>query len=413
MNFLAFVIACNLFSYTFIFTISALDNVGGEVEEAAAILGAGPIRRALTITLPLVTPAILASMTVAFLQTVALFGAPALIAIPAGENVITTQIYAFFGFPQQPGLAAAYGIPLVLLAVLFLYMQRKIMGRRSYVTIGGKGTRQQQISLGRWRWIVAAFAWGIFGIAVLLPGLTLLYVSLIPRWSQAGWKLTGVNYQWVFDQASVAITNSLKFALAAATLCVLLGFIVAYLNERHDSRTTRTLVFLTTAPLVLPGIVIGVGIFAAFSRPPIVLYGTGFILIVAFFARFMPIALQNIQPAIAAINPELEQASRIKGAGIVRTIRRITLPLAGPAALSAWIFTFVLSTQEISAALLLVSIRTQVMPTLIVSLYEEAMYERIAAIGMLMIGIVITAIVVGKLALGRHTAQRTGVGRKL
>lgn len=402
MTFLAFIIAFSLFPYTFIFTISSLDNVGGETEEAAAILGAGPIRRALTVTLPLVAPAVLSSMIVAFLQAVALYGAPALIAVPAGEHVITTQLFLFFGFPRRPELAAAYGVPLVLFAALLMYGRRKVMGRRSYVTVGGQGSRQYRVALGRWRWVVAAGAWGVFGIAVLLPGLTLLYVSLVPRWSQGGWNLTLEHYRWMFDNAGNAVGNSLKFAFWAATLCVLLGLTVSYLNERRDSTVTRFLSFLTTAPLVLPGIILGIGMFAAFSRPPILIYGTGVILVIAFWGRFMPIALQNIQPAIAAVHPELEQASRIMGAGLLRTVARITVPLAGGAMLSAWIFSFVLSTHEISAALLLVSIHTQVMPTLIVNLYEQALYERIAAIGMVMVLVTMLAVVVGRAVLGRR-----------
>lgn len=402
MTFLAFIIAFSLFPYTFIFTTSSLDNVGGETEEAAAILGASPIRRALTVTVPLVIPAILSSMIVAFLQAVALYGAPALVAVPAGEHVITTQLFLFFGFPRRPELAAAYGVPLVLFAALLMYTRRKVMGRRSYVTVGGKGAQQYRVALGRWRWIVGAGAWSVFGLAVLLPGLTLLYVSLVPRWSAGSWSLTTEHYRWMYDNAGDAFWNSLKFAFWAATLCVLLGLTVSYLSERRNSRMTRILGFLTTAPLALPGIILGIGMFAAFSRPPLLLYGTGIILIVAFWGRFMPIALQNIQPAIAAVHPELEQASRIMGAGIVRTVSRITVPLAGGAMLSAWIFSFVLSTQEISAALLLVSIHTQVMPTLIVNLYEQALYERIAAIGMVMVVLTMTAVVGGRMILGRR-----------
>lgn len=320
MTFLAFIIASSLFPYTFIFAISSLDNVGGETEEAAAILGAGPVRRALTVTLPLVTPAVLSSMIVAFLQAVALYGAPALIAVPAGEHVITTQLYLFFGFPRRPELAAAYGVPLVLFAALLMYGRRKIVGRRSFVTVGGQGGRRYRVDLGPWRWIAGAAAWGVFGIAVLLPALTLLYISLVPRWSQGGWSLTFEHYRWMFDNALGALENSLKFAVAAATLCVALGLTASYLSERRDSAATRIISFLTTAPLVLPGIILGIGMFAAFSRPPVLIYGTGAILVIAFWGRFMPIALQNIQPAIAAVHPELEQASRIMGAGLTRTV---------------------------------------------------------------------------------------------
>lgn len=131
-------------------------------------------------------------------------------------------------------------------------------------------------------------------------------------------------------------------------------------------------------------------------------------MIVAFWVRFMPIAFQNIQPAIAQINPELEQASRIGGAGLFKTMGRITLPLASGALVSAWIFTFVLSTHEISAAMLLVGIDTQVMPTLVTNLYEQALYGRIAALGVVMVGITMIAVVIGRvLASDRFLGKRS------
>jgi len=157
---------------------------------------------------------------------------------------------------------------------------------------------------------------------------------------------------------------------------------------------------------VLPGMIIAIGMFAAFSKPPLLLYGTGILLVIVFFGRFMPTALQNIQPAIRSIHPDLENASRSVGAGVYRTMGRITIPLSSAVLISAWIFTFVLSTHEVSAAILLVSLDTDVMATQVMNLYEQAKYEQIAALGIVLVAITMVAVGIGTVFGGRRILNR-------
>ncbi|MEU6609471.1 iron ABC transporter permease [Streptomyces shenzhenensis] len=400
------VMALALYPLNFIFVINSLDTQSGDVDEAAAILGAGAARRAFTVSLPLVTPAILNAALLTFLQSIALYAVPALLAIPAGQQVLTTQLFQLFGFPRRPELAAAYGVPLIVLSALVLWLRKKIMGRKSYATIGGRGLRTNVVRLGRWRWAAAVYSWAVITVAVVMPGLTLLYISLVPRWANGGFDLTLDHYRWVFSEALTSVWNTIQFSVVAAFLCVAVGFLVAYLTVRRNSFFDRVLEFFTTAPVVLPGIIIAIGIFAAYSRPPVVLYGTGVIVVLALWGRFMPTALQNIQPAIRSIHPDLENAARSVGAGMLRTVFRITMPLSSGVLISAWIFSFVLSTHEVSAAILLVSVDTDVIATQVINLYEQARFEQISALGLVLVLATMIAVAVGTALGGRRVLNR-------
>ena len=154
---LAFNIAIYSFPYLFIFTSAALDVVSSEMEDAANILGAGTLRTTLRITLPLVLPAIMAGAIVTFLEAIALFGTPALIAIPARFNVVTTQLLQFFSQPIRAEVAAAYAVPLLLITVVLFGFQRWVMRRRGFVSMTGKGGERRLIALGPWRWVMLGY----------------------------------------------------------------------------------------------------------------------------------------------------------------------------------------------------------------------------------------------------------------
>ncbi len=179
---LAFIIAIYSFSYLFIFTTAALELVSSEMEDAANILGAGPLRAMLRITLPLVLPAILGGAIVTFLEAIALFGSPALIAIPARFNVITTQLLQFFSMPVRVEVAAAYAIPLLLITLALFGVQRQLLGRRGFVALTGKGGERRVIALGRWRWVLFGYAALLLCLSVVLPYAALGQAALSRAW---------------------------------------------------------------------------------------------------------------------------------------------------------------------------------------------------------------------------------------
>jgi len=165
-----FVIALYSIPYTFSFVSATLELMSSELEDAATTLGSGTLRTTWQITLPLALPAILAGFLLSFLEAIELFGPPAFILIPARQQVMTTQLYLFFSqFPPQIEVAAAYAMPLLLVTILLLYAQRRILGRRRFVTVTGKGGARRRVSLGRWRTPLAVLAFVPPGLSVLLP----------------------------------------------------------------------------------------------------------------------------------------------------------------------------------------------------------------------------------------------------
>src|SRR5882757_1731272 len=188
------VIAVTSFPYVFVFTNSALDLVSSEMEDAANILGAGTLRTTLRITLPLVMPAIVGGLIISFLEAIALFGAPALIALPARFQVVSTQLWQFFEFPVRVEQAAAYAMPLLLITIFMFWLQRSVLGRRGYTTVSGKGGERRVTKLGPWRWVMLGYALFVCSLAVFLPMLVLTQAAFSKAWGR-GFSLENLSLQ--------------------------------------------------------------------------------------------------------------------------------------------------------------------------------------------------------------------------
>ena len=220
---LAFNIALYSFPYVFIFTSAALDVVSSEMEDAANILGAGTLRTTLKITLPLVLPAIVAGGIVTFLEAIALFGTPALIAIPARFNVVTTQLLQFFSQPIRAEVAAAYAVPLLLITVALFGVQRWLVRRRGFVALTGKGGERRVMALGPWRWVMLGYTVLLLSLAVLLPYIVLAQAALAKAWGRGFCldNLTLHNFHYLLFQhetAAQSVINSFTYAAAAACI---------------------------------------------------------------------------------------------------------------------------------------------------------------------------------------------------
>src|SRR5207248_6728056 len=184
MTGLIVVVAVTSFPYVFVFTSGALDLVSSEMEDAANILGAGTLRTIFRITLPLVLPAIIGGVIISFLEAIALFGAPALIALPARFNVASTQLWQFFEYPVRVEEAAAYAMPLLAITVLMFWLQRAILGRKGYTSVTGKGGERRMIPLGRWRWVMLGYSLLVCSLSVFLPMLVLLQAAFAKAWGR-------------------------------------------------------------------------------------------------------------------------------------------------------------------------------------------------------------------------------------
>ena len=194
MTGLIVVVAVTSFPYVFVFTSSALDLVSSEMEDAANILGAGTLRTTLRVTLPLVLPAIVGGLIISFLEAIALFGAPALIALPARFHVVSTQLWQFFEYPVRVEQAAAYAMPLLLITLLMFWLQRSVLGRRGYTTVSGKGGERRITQLGPWRWVMLGYALFVCALAVFLPMLVLTQAAFSKAWGR-GFSLDNLSLQ--------------------------------------------------------------------------------------------------------------------------------------------------------------------------------------------------------------------------
>jgi iron(III) transport system permease protein len=394
---LIFVIACYTFPYVFVLVANALDRTPGELEDASSILGGRTWVTARRITIPLVLPAILAGALVAFLQAMTLFGSPAILALPAGFHTMTTKIWSLFQYPPKPELAAAASLPLLVLTVLLLRAEAMILGRRSYAVLGGKNSAPRLIQLGWLRWVGLAFCFIILLNPVFLPYGALLNATFSKVASQfvSFNNFTFHNIYFVFFELSatkLALYNTFVLGIASATICTVIAVVISYLTTREAVTGHKALGFLATAPVAIPGIVLGVGLFLSYTRPPFVLYGTLWILLLAFLTLSMPAAYQQMQSAFKAIHPELEDASRILGATRLRALREITAPLLRTSVIATWCFVFVGTIRELSAAVMLFTSETKVISVLIFDLNESGDLAAISVLGLIML-VVTSAIV--------------------
>jgi iron(III) transport system permease protein len=396
---MVFVMALYTFPYVFTFVTNSLEVIPSDLEEASSILGASPWQTALHVTMPLVMPALVAGFLVAFLQSMTLFGAPAILALPAGIDTMTTKIWSLFQFPPQLGLAAAASLPLLIVTVILLRVQAAIMGRRGYSVIGGKSTGQRLAKLGPW--VIPAMGLFVFVLAcsIILPYGVLVRTAFVKNWSapMAG-NLTLDNWKFVFfefSQTKQALLNTFELGFAAATAGTLLATTVGYLAIRKLVWGHRYLAFLATAPVAIPGIVLAVGLFLAYTRPPFVLYGTLAIIFLAYLTKELPVGYQQVQASLKSVHPELEDASRIFGATRLRALWDITAPLIRNGVIATWIFIFIGSIRELSATILLFTVKTKTISVAMFDLRESNDWGPIAvlSITMLLITFAMIAIV--------------------
>ncbi|MFN3656037.1 MAG: ABC transporter permease [Pseudolabrys sp.] len=395
---LIFVISCYTFPYVFTLVANSLDRTPGELEDASSILGGGRWYTARRVTVPLVLPALLAGALVAFLQAMTLFGSPAILALPAGFHTMTTKIWSLFQYPPKPELAAAASLPLLVLTVILLRAEHMILGRRGYSIVGGKYGAPRLIPLHAWRWPALAICLGVLLMPVFLPYAALLNAAFSPvattflTFSNA----TLHNIEFVFFElsaTSLALKNTVILGTATATVGTVIALIISYVTARQAVTGWRALAFLATAPIAIPGIVLGVGLFLAYTRPPFVLYGTLWILLIAFVTIALPSAYQQLQAAFRTIHPELEDASRILGASRLRSLWQITAPLLRTGVIATWCFIFVGVMRELSAAIILFTSETKVISVLIYDLNESGDLGAIAVIGLGMLIITFAVVI--------------------
>jgi iron(III) transport system permease protein len=295
-----------------------------------------------------------------------------------------------------------------------LRAQHMVLGRRSYSVVGAKNSEPRIVRLGRYRWLAFAVSMIVLMCPVFLPYFALLNASFSNLASHIVTihNFTLKNLHFVFFELSVttlAIKNTFILGIMAATLGTLIAVVIGYITARKAVKGHRALAFLATAPIAIPGIVLGVGLFFSYTRPPFVLYGTLWILLIGYITLAMPQAYQQVQSAFHAVHPELEDASRILGATRLRALWQITAPLLRTSVIATWCFIFVGVIRELSAAIMLFTSQTKVLSVLIYDLNESGDLAAIAVLGLLMLVLTISIVALANmLRLGGRHAPRAG-----
>lgn len=403
---LIFVVAIYTFPYVYVMISNTLELIASDLEEAGSILGASRFNVARTITVPLVAPAIFSGFILSVLQALALFGSPAILALPAGFHTITTQIWGMFHYPPRIEAAAAVSIPLLLATALLLLMQKRLLGRRGYAAVGGKGGQRRRIPLGVWRYPAFAGCLAVMACAVFLPYGILAKAAFSRAWAQPltwdnftlrNWSFTFLDY----GSTQQAIVNTLELGVMSACVGAALAALLAYVTSRKVIVGHQLVSFLALAPIVIPGVVLAVALFIAYTRPPLLLYGTLWILFLAYVTKEMPIGYSQAQATFRTIPVELEEAGRVLGAGRLRVFADVTAPLARSGIIASWCFIFIGVIRELSASIILFTPNTKVMSVVMFDLKEEGQFGAIAVLGIFMLVMTFGVVILVQRVLGR------------
>lgn len=366
--------------YVYMFTAAALRNMDPSLEEAAEISGASATRTMATVTFPLIMPAIISGLLLSFIVMLGIYGIPAVLGSPANINLLTTYIFALTAWsPPQYNTAASVAVILMIVTGVLVYLQQKAISGRSYTTVAGKAFRPRALNLGPWRFLTLGLAIFYIFIVVVLPTLALivaafrkfLFIRDIPAlFDMSQYSL--IHFNKMFDNPLTlqSIYNSMYVGILTAIVGGILSFAIGYTITRTQTPGRRVIDVITTIPVAIPGLVIGVAYLWAWIGLPGGLYGTFWILALAFVARFLPDTVKALSTSLMQLHKELEEAAWVCGRGMLGTIGTIVLPLARPGVVAGMTLLFILAIRELGSSLFLYSSGTMVMAVQLLGYYE-------------------------------------------
>lgn len=376
------VLALSLYNYplAYLTVLASLERMDPAMEEAARSSGATPFRMVRDVTLPLVAPAIGAGAVLVFLSSVANFGIPAILGFPAKYFVLTTKIYATildFDRPHHLSLAAALSLLLVLAAGVAMGLQRLSVRGRAYGLTRGMG-QPVLLDLGRWRRRAGIAVAAFLAITSVAPVCAIVLTSLTRAYGMpVGWdNLTLRNFHnlfFMFPAVWRSVWNSLVLAASSASVAILLAVLVAYVQTRTSIRAKGALEGLVALPFAVPGTVVALAMILAFLKPVfgVSLYNTIWIILVAYVARFLALAVKPIVAAFTQVHPSLEEAARSSGATLARSLRDVTVPLIRPALVAGWFLAAVPAVTELTLSVLLWSVGNETVGVMVFNMHEE------------------------------------------
>ena len=372
---------------------AAFRSMDPALEEAAVMSGGGVLQTLYHVTLKLNVPAILGAFLILFLRGLETFEVPAIIGLPAGIRVFTSKIYlAVKGYPSDFGLAGAYSTMLLLVTLAGLYAYGRVTREAGrFATVTGKGFRPRVIDLGPWRFLTAALIIAYLTLLVGLPVFVLLWNSVLPFYVKPSLAalsmLTTKNFTFVLavPKTTRAVINSIGLAIGSATIIMLMTSVIAWITVRSRLPGRWLLDHLASLPLIFPGVVMGVALIWVYVTLPIPIYGTIWILLIAYVTRYLPYGLRTTSAALLQIHRELEEAAETSGAGWWRTFQSIVLPLLRPALLAGWMYVVIVSMRELSSSILLWGPGAEVLPVWIFDLWQTGHPQELSALGLMLV----------------------------
>jgi iron(III) transport system permease protein len=373
---LIIVFSCQHAAVIYIFATGVLKNMDPALEESSRVLGAGFFKTARKITLALLAPSMLGAGILCFEETAGNFGVTATLGIPGKVKMVITDIYTYVNyFPPDYGYAAGYSIFLIAIASTLLWIQRRIVRKKSYVTVTGKGYRPATVDIGKWRYVAFSFCVIYILFATIFPYSILAIGSFMDK-LELNFSLSNLTLKyWVevlsFDTVRLAIRNSLVIAAGGGFLCLLLCIVLSFIVQRSSIKGKALLDYVSMLPIAIPGFILGVGILWLYMSLPVTIYGTLWILIIAFSTKRMPWGVQAVSANFRQVHKELEESSIILGGSWLRTLRKVTLPIMKPGLAAAYALLFIEFLKNLDLSILLYSDNSVVIPVIIYNFFNE------------------------------------------
>ena len=382
----------------------AMASFDVSLEESSKVCGASNLRTLGKVTLPILRPAILASITLVIVRSLASFAVPSVIGMPGRIYVLSTHIYRIIatGFAADYGMAAAVGMSALAASTTLTYIYRYLtLEGEKYVTISSRGYRPTVIDLKNAKHPFFAIVAGLSFVLIVLPVLVLLYTSLLPysmvpsskAFAMMSWK----NWAEVLKDpiSLLSVKNSAFLGIVGATLGVILSIFVCYAIVKVRTLASGILESLSFLSFSFPGIVIGVGFMWFFVRTP--LYATIWSLLIGYIATYLPYGIRPLTSAFVQIHSHLEESSRVCGGGTLYTLRRIVIPLLIPGIVSGWILMATMFVRELTLSVVLSRPGTEVLAVQILRFADDGLWGKLSALGIVMIVISTSLVLIASL----------------
>ena len=409
---IAWVMALFEGSVAFVMIGAVMKSMDPALEEASQVIGASRLRTMLRITLPLVAPGVLGAAIFVFAEMLGSFSAALVLGTPARFYVITTAIYQLVSqYPPRIPLAAALGTSLFAVMFVMLFFYRRLLARRSFVTVSGKAFRPRLMDVGRLRWALFGVCAGYAFLAVVLPMLTLLFTSLqtlaVAFPEAAAFTLDNFRTALNLNAVRSAMTNSLVLGVLTATIGVALTGLLAWQIHRSRVPGSGVLEYLVMFPQAVPRLVFAFGMMWAWLVLPVPIYGTFWVLLIAYLTVFLPLGVRTISSVLLQLDPSLEECGQVCGATWWYRMRTITMPLLRPGLLAAWMLLFIASVRELGASILLMGPTSKVLTPAIVESWFSTSSELTSAMALIQTAVVGLAMLLFAL-LTRRAARQGG-----